>query len=109
VSESALAVEESESGRVGEYRVPAVGVDDVTLGFDMDGSKSLAALKLAPGVETRRGKMLGERASWGSWAHLLGRSTAFWKADTKRLYVQAKLREPGELCPPSDVRRAYAG
>jgi hypothetical protein len=30
----------------------------------------------------------------------LGRSTAFWKADTKRLYVQAKVAAEGELCPP---------
>jgi hypothetical protein len=55
---------------------------------------------------TRRGKMLGDRASWGKWVHFLGRSVSFWKADTGRLYVQAKLAPEGELCPPADVRQA---
>jgi hypothetical protein len=36
----------------------------------------------------------------GKWAHLLGRSVARWKSDTKRLYVQAKVAPEGELCPP---------
>jgi hypothetical protein len=47
--------------------------------------------------------MLGEPTSWGKWGHLLGRSVSFWKSDTKRLYVQAKLTEAGELCPPGEV------
>ena len=58
-----------------------------------------------PGRETRRGKMLGQPASWGSWTHLLGRSVSFWKTDTNRLYVQAKLCPEGELCAPDDVGR----
>lgn len=33
----------------------------------------------------------------------LGRSVAHWKSDTKRLYVQAKLAAPNELCPPERV------
>jgi hypothetical protein len=45
--------------------------------------------------------MLGDRASWGKWAHLLGRSAAFWKADTGRLYVQAKFVSEGQLCRPA--------
>src|SRR5688572_28004421 len=71
----------------------------------MKGSKSVPYLNAAAGVEGRRGKMLGERSSWGAWAHLLGTSTAFWKSDTSRLYVQAKLAEPGQLCAPEDVSR----
>jgi hypothetical protein len=47
--------------------------------------------------------MLGESASWGKWLHLLGRSVSFWKSDTKRLYVQAKLAEEGKLCPPREI------
>jgi hypothetical protein len=81
----------------------AYGVDDLTLGFDMQGSPSVKRLNEAPGSQTRRGKMLGEPTSWGKWAHLLGRSVSFWKSDTKRLYVQAKLAPDGELCPPRDL------
>jgi hypothetical protein len=81
----------------------AYGIDDVTLGFDMTGSRSLARLQALPGTQTRRGKMLGDRASWGKFAHLLGRSVAFWKADTGRLYVQAKLAPEGQLCAPSEL------
>ena len=47
--------------------------------------------------------MLGDRASWGKFAHLLGRSAAFWKADTGRLYVQAKLVPEGQLCDPAEL------
>jgi hypothetical protein len=87
---------------VGASFVPvAYGIDDVTLGFDMEGSGSVERLNTLPGSHTRRGKMLGEVVSWGRWAHLLGRSVCFWKADTKRLYVQAKLAPEGELCPPA--------
>src|SRR5438270_10016152 len=79
------------------------GIDDITIGFDMEGSGSVERLNTLPGSQTRRGKMLGEVVSWGKWAHLLGRSVAFWKADTKRLYVQAKVGPDGELCPPSEL------
>jgi hypothetical protein len=88
---------------VARFETVAYGVDDLTLGFDMQGSPSVPALNAAAGSQTRRGKMLGEPASWGRWAHLLGRSVSFWKSDTKRLYVQAKLADEGELCPPREV------
>jgi hypothetical protein len=81
----------------------AYGIDDITLGFDMEGSRGVALLNAAPGVQQRRGKMLGEPSSWGKWSHPLGRSVAHWKADTKRLYVQAKLAAPGALCPPESL------
>jgi hypothetical protein len=87
----------------GPFNAVAYGVDDVTLGFDMEGSPSVPALNAAAGSQTRRGKMLGEPASWGKWVHLLGRSVSFWKSDTKRLYVQAKLADEGELCPPREM------
>jgi len=83
-------------------------VDDITLGFDMEGSRMVSVLNALPGVQQRRGKMLGEAASWGKWAHLFGRSVAHWKSDTKRLYVQAKLAAPGELCPPGRVAAGIA-
>jgi hypothetical protein len=79
------------------------GIDDLTLGFDMEGSPSVRRLNELSGSQTRRGKMLGEPTSWGKWAHLLGRSVSFWKSDTKRLYIQAKLAADGELCPPPDL------
>ena len=87
------------------FTVVAYGVDDLTLGFDMTGSRSLGRLNEMPGVSTRRGKMLGQAASWGAWSHVLGRSAAFWKSDTSRLYVQAKLAPAGELCGPAEVGR----
>jgi hypothetical protein len=81
----------------------AYGIDDITLGFDMEGSGAVGLLNAAPGVQQRRGKMLGEPASWGKWSHLLGRSVAHWKADTNRLYVQAKVAAYGALCPPENL------
>ena len=84
------------------------GIDDITLGFDMEGSGSIKRLNTLPGSQTRRGKMLGEVVSWGKWAHLLGRSVAFWKADTNRLYVQAKMAAEGELCAPSELGGAVS-
>ena len=88
---------------IARFDAVAYGVDDLTLRFDMEGSSSVVALNAAPGSQTRRGKMLGEPASWGKWAHLLGRSVSFWKSDTKRLYAQAKLAGAGELCPPREL------
>lgn len=83
------------------------GVDDLSLGFEMNGLRSsVARLEELPGAETPRGKLLGHRTSWGQWAHFLGRSAALWKADTKRLYVQAKLAPGGELCAPGDFKAA---
>ena len=48
------------------FEVVGFGVDDVTLGFDMTGSKSIGRLNSMPGIETRWGKRLGERGSWGA-------------------------------------------
>jgi hypothetical protein len=91
------------------FQPVAYGVDDLTLGFDMEGSPSVRRLNDLPGSQTRRGKMLGEPASWGKWAHLLGRSVSFWKSDTRRLYVQAKVADEGELCRPSELASQIRG
>src|SRR5690242_10915716 len=69
----------------------------------MEGSPSLRRLNELPGSQTRRGKLLGDVTSWGKWAHLFGRSVSFWKSDTRRLYVQAKLADENELCPPREL------
>ena len=91
------------------FEVAGYGIDDVTFGFDMTGSRSLPKLRDAPGLQTRRGKMLGDRASWGAFVHTLGRSVSFWKEDTLRLYVQAKLTADGSLCTPSSFSDAHQG
>ena len=92
-------------GAAPAFAVVGYGVDDLTLGFDMTGSRAIGRLNSMTGTETRRGKMLGHPASWGKWSHLLGRSASFWKSDTSRLYVQAKLAAEGELCAPTDLGR----
>jgi hypothetical protein len=91
------------------FEIAGCGVDDITIGFDMTGSRSLGRLGEMPGLPSRRGKMLGDRASWGSFAHLLGRSVSFWRPETRRLYVQAKLAEEGKLCRLSSLREAVRG
>ncbi len=88
------------------FKVVDFGVDDVTLGFDFRGSKSVSRLNSMPGIETRWGKRLGERTSWGQWSSAFGRSTAHWKADTLRLYVQAKLNADAKLCAPASFQAA---
>jgi hypothetical protein len=88
------------------FEVIGYGIDDLTIGFDMTGSRSLGRLNEMPGLMMRRGKMLGDRASWGAFAHLFGRSVSFWRPETSRLYVQAKLAPEGELCSPVELRLA---
>jgi hypothetical protein len=82
------------------FEIVALGIDDISIGLDMSGSKSVARLNEMPGTMTRRGKMLGSTASWGKWEPLIAGMATFWKADTKRVYVQAKLGPDGFLCPP---------
>lgn len=81
------------------FEIVRCGVDDLTLGFDMTGSGCIGRLNELDGIPTRRGKMLGGKGMWTGFVHLLGRSVAFWRQETSRLYVQAKLAEDGELCP----------
>jgi hypothetical protein len=91
------------------FEIVGCGVDDVTIGFDMNGSRSIQRLQEMPGLASRRGKILGDRASWGKFAHLLGRSVSFWREETNRLYVQAKLADEGQLAPLGELRDAVAG
>ena len=42
-------------------------------------------------------------------AHLLGRSVSFWREETNRLYVQAKLAEEGHLAPLDGLSTAVDG
>lgn len=87
-------------------RVVRKGYDDVSVGFDLTGSRSIARLNELPGLETRRGKMLGEKGSWGEWVHHFG-WPAWWKADNLRLYVQLKLAPQGDLCPPEAAQERF--
>lgn len=87
------------------FEIVGCGVDDVTIGFDMTGSRSsIQRLQSMPGLASRRGKILGDQASWGKFAHLLGRSVSFWREETNRLYVQAKLVDEGQLAPLGALR-----
>ena len=91
------------------FEIVACGVDDVTIGFDMNGSRAVGRLNSMPGLGSRRGKILGDRTSWGAFAHLLGRSVSFWRQETRRLYVQAKLADEGCLAPLGALRSAVDG
>jgi hypothetical protein len=55
---SATPVEPSQSGG-DQFEIVGYGVDDVTFGFDMTGSRSLTRLNETPGLATRRGKISG--------------------------------------------------
>lgn len=79
------------------------GVDDLTLGFDLAGSACVEDLDRREGQQTRWGKLLGSSFGTTGFDHLLGRSAAFWRSESRRLYVQAKLAAEGELCPPGAV------
>ena len=83
------------------------GIDDVTFGFDMTGSRSLPRLNETPGLQRGEARDARRPSVVGQFVHLLGRSVSFWKADTLRLYVQAKLTANGSLCSPSALSDAY--
>jgi len=89
------------------FVVEQVGFDDVTLGFQMQGAVA-AALNEREGVTAKWAKRLGSHTSWGEWVSPLGRSAAFWKAETARLYVQAKLAPEGQLVRPAGLGVAVA-
>jgi hypothetical protein len=85
------------------------GVDDISLGFEFGGLRSAQKLlEEMPGAEQTSGKVLGHRTQMGKWAHLLGRSRAVYRSESTRLYVQAKLADPNELCAPDRVAGAVA-
>jgi hypothetical protein len=84
-----------------------IGVDDVTLGFDLSGTSARRRLDDADGYPTKGGgKVLAHRASWGDWVNLLGQSYSTWYRASERLYVQAKLVPEGELLALGDWQPA---
>lgn len=95
---------------IDRFEIVGCGVDDLTVGFDMKGSSSsIQRLRETPGVASRRGKLLAGHGERGKFAHLLGRSVSFWREDTNRLYVQAKLADEGHLAPLGALRSAVDG
>jgi hypothetical protein len=90
------------------YTVAAYGYDDVSLGFDLDGSAlSLTRIREMDGREFGRTKRLGYEASWGKFENLLGRSFATFKSDTNRLYVQWKPAAKNELLRPEAFEEQF--
>src|SRR5581483_9692906 len=88
--------------------VAAYGYDDVSLGFDLEGSRlSLQRVREMNGRDFGTSKRLGSEASWGKFENLLGRSYATFKNDTKRLYVQWKPADEGDLLRPAAFERRF--
>ena len=88
-----------------QYVVAGYGYDDVSLGFDLDGSGlSLRRVREMDGRQFGTSKRLGSEASWGKFENLLGRSYATFKSDTNRLYVQWKPAAAGELLRPGRIQ-----
>lgn len=78
----------------------AHGVDDLTLVWDYSESPTLSKLLALPYVPSKYGRTLGEQGAFGAWQHALGHYATFSER-TKRLSVQLKLAESGELVKPS--------
>jgi|SRR5581483_9957244 len=94
--------------RDGRYTVAGFGYDDVSLGFDLEGSAlSLTRVREMSGRDFGTSKRLGYEASWGKFENLLGRSYATFKSDTNRLYVQWKPADEGELLRPDEFEPRF--
>jgi hypothetical protein len=92
------------------YTVARFGYDDVTLGFDLDGSPvSVKRIREMGGRVVGNAKRLGFEASWGKFENLLGRSFSKFMLDTNRLYVQWKPADPGDLLPPAKFEDEFHG
>jgi hypothetical protein len=90
------------------YTVAGFGYDDVSLGFDLNGSGlSLTRVREMEGRQFGNSKRLGFEASWGKFENLLGRSYATFKSDTNRLYVQWKPAAEGELLRPDHFETQF--
>jgi len=75
------------------------GVDDITVGMQLDNESSIMA-EMAPGREPYQGtKILGHYGEFDKFYNLLGRHRVEYKTNTRRLYVQARLAAPGDLTP----------
>jgi hypothetical protein len=77
------------------------GVDDLTVVWDYTESPTLSKLLSLPFVPTPYGRKLGEAGAFG-WENALGHYATFSER-TKRLTVQLKLAEPGDLVAPSSL------
>lgn len=82
------------------YRVKRFGYDDLSIGFDLNGSGSAERLRKFDSRATSFGLRLGTEASYGKFENMLGRSASIWNPKTNRLYVQWKPAAPGELLDP---------
>jgi hypothetical protein len=89
------------------FDVVGYGYDDITVYFDLSGSKSLGRIEEMPGRVSGTKKVLGSEASWGKFEPLLGRSYSFYMAQTRRLYVQWKPAQPGELLKPAEFEQSF--
>jgi hypothetical protein len=89
-------------GGVVDAKLPEIvqaGIDTVSLYLCLEGSPALGKVSRLPGKPVAYGgTMLGEHASWGSWAHTFG-FRAIWRPERKRLSLFPRLAGANELCP----------
>jgi hypothetical protein len=88
--------------------VVQAGIDDITLGFEMEGSRHIGdVMKLAEmGRPTRYGQVrLGHEESFGKFRDLVPRQYTTWSPKGRRVYVQAKLAPGGVLTPLDELER----
>ena len=91
--------------------VVQTGIDDITLGFEMEGSRHIGeVLKLAEGGRpTRYGQVrLGHEESFGKFRDLVPRQYTTWSPRGRRVYVQAKLAPEGVLTPLDELEQRVA-
>ena len=88
--------------------VMQVGIDDVTLVAEVTSSHVENVKRHVDGAPRNRwgAYMLGQDSGFGKWESLFDRHRVFFKPDSGRLYVQAKLAPPGRLLPPTLVPQA---
>jgi hypothetical protein len=84
------------------------GIDDITLGFEMEGSRHIGdVMKLAEaGRPTRYGQVrLGHEESFGKFRDLVPRQYTTWSPQGRRVYVQANLAPEGVLTPLDELEQ----
>jgi hypothetical protein len=87
-------------GFVEKPQLLAHGVDDLTVVWDYSESRTWFKLLSVPYVPTPYGRKLGEAGAYGRWENALGHYATLSER-TKRLTVQLKLGQPGELIRPA--------
>jgi hypothetical protein len=91
--------------------VMQAGIDDITLGFEMEGSRHIGeVMRLAEaGRPTRYGQVrLGHAESFGKFRDLVPRQYTTWSPQDRRVYVQAKLAPDGVLTPLDELEQRVA-